>query len=82
MKIRKTFYRPQTEKNGTGNYSDGMLNIADACKLLKCSEKKIWTYIKCADIPYYQIGNEVFFEKWELQSWISCSVRLYKLSAF
>lgn len=82
MKMRKTFYRSQIGRKGTADHNDGMLTIADACKLLKCSERKIWDYIKSANIPYYEVGNEVFFEKWELQSWTNCSVRLYKLSAF
>lgn len=47
-----------------------IFNITEISKYLKCSVSGIRNLVRSKSIPYYRIGNRLFFKKESIDLWI------------
>ncbi len=45
-------------------------NIKELAEYLKCSESLIRKYVRNKSIPYFRVGNRLFFRKETIDLWI------------
>lgn len=45
-------------------------NIKEASQFLKCSESMIRKMVKNKSIPFFRVGNRLFFRKESIELWI------------
>ena len=46
-------------------------NIKELSGYLKCSTSELRKLIRNQSIPYYRIGNKIFFKRLSIENWIS-----------
>jgi predicted DNA-binding transcriptional regulator AlpA len=60
---------PQKEK-GDHPEEDQMLNLQQACELLKVSKQTVYGYVHRAQVPVFKKGKILYFSQHDLIQWI------------
>ena len=51
------------------------MNVIDTSKYLGCSQSMVRKLVRTKEIPFYKVGNKIFFKKSVIDWWISNQYR-------